>query len=48
MGYKKKMVVVILIVGLLFCSDGFESVKLLSKKKAEFLFKDGTTKIVDF
>ena len=28
--------------------DGFQSVKLLNKKKAEFLFKDGSTKIVEF
>ena len=28
--------------------DGFKSVKLLNKKKAEFLFKDGSTKIVEF
>lgn len=28
--------------------DGFKSVKLLNKKKAEFLFKDGSVKIVDF
>ena len=28
--------------------EGFKSVKLLNKKKAEFLFKDGSTKIVEF
>ena len=28
--------------------DGFKSVKLLNKKKAEFLFKDGSTKEVEF
>ena len=28
--------------------DEFKSVKLLNKKKAEFLFKDGSVKIVDF
>ena len=28
--------------------DGFQSVKLLNKKKAEFLFKDGSTKIIEF
>ena len=28
--------------------DGFQSVKLLNKKKAEFLFKDGSTKEVEF
>ena len=28
--------------------DGFESIKLLNKNKAEFLFKDSTVKIVDF
>ena len=28
--------------------DGFKSVKILSKKKAEFILKDGTKKIVDF
>jgi hypothetical protein len=28
--------------------DGFKSVKLLNKKKAEFLFKDGSIKIIDF
>ena len=28
--------------------DGFQSVKLLNKKEAEFLFKDGSTKIVEF
>ena len=28
--------------------DGFKSVKLLNKKKAEFLFKDGSVKIIDF
>ena len=28
--------------------EGFKSVKLLNKKKAEFFFKDGLTKIVEF
>ena len=28
--------------------DNFKSVKLLSKKKAEFIMKDGTKKIIDF
>jgi len=28
--------------------DGFKSVKLLNKKKAEFLLKDGSIKIIDF
>ena len=28
--------------------DGFESVKLISKKKAEFILKDGSKKIIDF
>ena len=28
--------------------DGFKSIKLLNKKKAEFLFKDGSVKIIDF
>ncbi len=28
--------------------DGFKSVKLLSKKKAEFIMKDGSKKIIDF
>ena len=28
--------------------DSFKSVKLLSKKKAEFIMKDGTKKIIDF
>ena len=28
--------------------DGFKSVKLLSKKKAEFIMKDGSRKIIDF
>ena len=28
--------------------EGFKSVKLLNKKKAEFLFKDGSTKIIEF
>ena len=28
--------------------DGFKSVKLLNKKKEEFLFKDGSVKIIDF
>ena len=28
--------------------DGFKSVKLISKKKAEFKFKDGSTKTLDF
>ena len=28
--------------------DGFKSVKLLSKKKAEFILKDGSKKIIDF
>ena len=28
--------------------DGFESVKLISKKSAEFKFKDGSTKTLDF
>jgi hypothetical protein len=28
--------------------DGFKSVKLLNKKKAEFLFKDGSTKEIEF
>ena len=28
--------------------EGFQSVKLINKKKAEFLFKDGSTKIVEF
>ena len=28
--------------------DGFKSVTLLNKKKAEFLFKDGSTKEVEF
>ena len=28
--------------------DGFKSVKLISKKKAEFILKDGSKKIIDF
>ena len=28
--------------------DGFKAVKLLNKKKAEFLLKDGSIKIIDF
>ena len=28
--------------------DGFKSVTLINKKKAEFLFKDGSTKEVEF
>ena len=28
--------------------DGFKSVKLISKKKAEFILKDGSEKIIDF
>jgi hypothetical protein len=28
--------------------DGFKSVKIISKKQAEFIFKDGSKKIVDF
>jgi hypothetical protein len=28
--------------------DGFKSVKLISKKQAEFVFKDGSKKIIDF
>ena len=28
--------------------DGFKSVKLISKKKAEFILKDGSRKIIDF
>tara|TARA_B100001778_G_C18091323_1_gene407536 strand:- start:134 stop:553 length:420 start_codon:yes stop_codon:yes gene_type:complete len=28
--------------------DGFTSIKLISKKKAEFKFKDGSTKTLDF
>ena len=28
--------------------DGFISIKLISKKKAEFKFKDGSTKTLDF
>ena len=28
--------------------DGFKSVKLISKKKAEFIFNDGSKKIIDF
>ena len=28
--------------------DGFKSIKLLNKKKAEFSFKDGSVKIIDF
>ena len=28
--------------------DGFKSVKLLSKKKAEFILKDGSKKIIEF
>ena len=28
--------------------QGFKSVKLLNKKKAEFLFKDGSTKVIEF
>jgi hypothetical protein len=28
--------------------DGFKSVKLISKKQAEFFFEDGSTKIIDF
>ena len=28
--------------------DGFKSVKLLSKKKAEFIMRDGSKKIIDF
>ncbi len=28
--------------------DGFKFIKLISKKKAEFTFKDGTKKIIDF
>ena len=28
--------------------DGFKSIKLISKKKAEFTFKDGAKKIIDF
>ena len=28
--------------------DGFKSVKLISKKKAEFIMKDGSKKIIDF
>ena len=28
--------------------DGFKSVKLLNQKKAEFLFEDGSIKIIDF
>ena len=27
---------------------GFKAVKILNKKKAEFLFKDGSIKIIDF
>ena len=28
--------------------DGFKSVKLISKKKVEFIFNDGSKKIIDF
>ena len=28
--------------------DGFKSVKLISNKKAEFILKDGSKKIIDF
>ena len=28
--------------------DGFKSLKLINKKKAEFLLKDGSIKIIDF
>ena len=28
--------------------DGFKSVKKINKKKAEFLFEDGTIKIIEF
>ena len=28
--------------------DGFESVKLISKNEAEFKYKDGSTKILNF
>ena len=28
--------------------DGFKSVKLITKKKAEFILKDGSIKIIDF
>ena len=28
--------------------DGFTSMKLISEKKAEFIYKDGSTKILEF
>ena len=28
--------------------DGFKSIKLISNKKAEFILKDGSKKIIDF
>ena len=28
--------------------DGFDSVKLISKNEAEFIYKDGSTKSLDF
>ena len=28
--------------------DGFESIKSISKKKVEFTFKDGSSKILEF
>ena len=32
----------------IFEYDGFESVKLISKNEAEFTYKDGSTKSLDF